>query len=67
MTKLNWVQATLVGLYTFGIFVDWAYWIATGFSTFSADHRVGEVLVGWLPALGWPLHIGVMLWQWVLI
>lgn len=57
----------LASLYVIGILIDWTYWIAIGW-----ELRIGEinhgvpVILGWVPAIVWPLHLFVKIWDWIL-
>ena len=63
------VQMSLVGLYVFGWFIDWTYWIAVGWEWSASEGETAQalpVLFGWLPAFFWPLHLGVEVWEMII-
>jgi hypothetical protein len=62
----NRVHITLVCLYGIGILVDWAYWISVGWELHGGTDYVGPAVLGWVPSIFWPLHLGASLWEWLL-
>ena len=64
------VPSVLVGSYLFGWLADWTYWIAVGWEWSTSkgqtiDHSA-PVIMGWFPALFWPLHLGSEIWKMIL-
>lgn len=63
------IQMSLVGLYVVGWFIDWTYWIAVGWEWSvegEANIHAVPVMLGWFPALFWPLHLGFEIWAAIL-
>lgn len=50
-----------------GWLIDWAYWIANPWVADGEPELVGAIMVGWIPALLWPLHLFVKIWEWILL
>ncbi len=55
----------LAFMYVVGFFIDWTYWIAVGLDP--VVPILSGLVGGFIVALVWPLHVGMELWNWLLV
>ncbi len=59
-------KSIVIYLYLFGWITDWGYYMARAMQEENIWITSGSILLGWLPALLWPLHGAIEFWSWIL-
>ena len=53
-------------LYVVCALMDWGYWIAWSLTLNNDDVAAKMIVLGWLPAVLWPVHLTAKFWGWIL-